>query len=196
MASLEKVSKQYRGKMASGYDEKRLKQRRWHEEQRIVEEMLVEANTKYVLDMPVGTGRFISVYRKLKLVGGVGLDSSEEMVALARKKNKGNVIELVVGNGAKLTYDKPIFDTCVCVRFFNLVEPTALATVMAELSRVTTKNLICTIRLGDEYFSNSAMATHDEKQWMQLLKKHRWKIVRDEHEMFVKGWHLFHLVRV
>jgi len=194
MASLEKVTKQYRGKMASGYDEKRLKQRRWHEEHRIVEEMLVTAKAKYVLDMPVGTGRFIPLYRKLK-IAGVGIDSSEEMVALAKKKNKGEILVLRTGNGAKLEYDKPAFDTCVCVRFLNLIEPGSLATVMSEISRVTTKNLICTIRLGDSYFSNSAMATHDEKWWNSLLKKHKWKVVRDEHEMFVKGWHLFHLVR-
>jgi ubiquinone/menaquinone biosynthesis C-methylase UbiE len=192
MASLEKVSRQYRGKMASGYDEKRLKQKRWHEENRIVEEMLKGlVKPRRLLDCPVGTGRFLGLYKKLH-IHGVGIDSSEEMLAVARTK-KPRDFPLIRGSADKLDNKTNDFDTCVCVRFFNLIEPDALKKCFAELSRVTSEHMICTVRLGEEYYSNSAMATHEERAWWRMVKKHGWQVVRNETEPFVKGWNLMHL---
>lgn len=196
MASLEKVSRQYRGKMASGYDKKRHTQKRWHEENRIVEEMLrAVSNPGLLLDCPVGTGRFLSLYDKMS-IRGVGIDSSEEMLELARRKltrKQRDWFELHQGSADNLGDLK--FNTCVAVRFFNLVEPEALRKCFAEISRVTTQHMICTVRLGPEYYSGSAMATHDEKAWWRMVAKHGWEVVRDETEPFVKGWHLMLLRR-
>lgn len=201
MASLEKVSRQYRGKMASGYDEKRLKQRRWHEEDRIVGEMLRNVadlqTAGRLLDCPVGTGRFLPLYNKMS-INGVGIDSSEEMLALARKKlgrKQRDHFHLMRGSAAAIPDDIGVFTTCVAVRFFNLLEPEALRRCFAEMSRVTSTHMICTVRLGPEYYSNSAMATHDERAWWRMVKKHGWELVRDETEPFVKGWHLMLLRR-
>jgi len=195
MASLEKVSRQYRGKMASGYDEKRLKQKRWHEENRIVEEMLrsdIGGLPGRVIDCPVGTGRFLELYAKMS-VSGVGIDSSEEMLAEARKKlGRKQKSYFLLGQGSAdhmPSYEDGRFQTCVAVRFFNLLEPEALKKCFAELSRVTSHHMICTVRLGPAYYSNSAMATHDEKAWWRMVRKHGWEVARDETEPFVKGWH-------
>lgn len=198
MASLEKVSRQYRGKMASGYDAKRLKQKRWHEENRIVEEML--RSTKLpggLIDCPVGTGRFLPLYDKMKITG-VGIDSSEEMLSVARTKlsrKQKTSFTIDQGSADKLRFLDREFRTCVAVRFFNLVEPYALRKCFAELTRVTSSNMICTVRLGPEFYSNSAMATHSEREWWRMVKKHGWSVVRDETESFVKGWHLMLLER-
>lgn len=201
MASLEKVSRQYRGKMASGYDEKRLKQRRWHEEDRIVGEMLRNVadlqTAGRLLDCPVGTGRFLQLYNKMS-INGVGIDSSEEMLALARKKlgrKQRDHFHLMQGSAAAIPDDIGVFTTCVAVRFFNLLEPEALKKCFGEMSRVTHGWMICTVRLGDEYYSNSAMATHDERGWWTMTRKHGWELVRDETEPFVRGWHLMLLRR-
>jgi ubiquinone/menaquinone biosynthesis C-methylase UbiE len=196
MASLEKVSRQYRGKMASGYDEKRLRQKRWHEENRIVEEMLTSIKLPGdLIDCPVGTGRFLPMYDKMKITG-VGIDSSEEMLSVARTKlsrKQKTTFAIEQGSADKLRFLDREFRTCVCVRFFNLVEPDALKKCFAELSRVTSEHMICTVRLGEEYYSNSAMATHEERAWWRMVKKHGWQVVRDETEPFVKGWNLMHL---
>lgn len=199
MASLEKVSRQYRGKMASGYDAKREKQRRWHEEDRIVGEMLVDNVTEVgsVLDCPVGTGRFLPLYHRLS-IRGAGLDSSEEMLRQAHAKMKPRQrdwFKLHQGSADDLPFKDNEFKTCVCVRFFNLVEPEALRKCFAELSRVTSANMICTVRLGPAYYSNSAMCTHDEKAWWRMVHKTGWVTERDETEPFVKGWHLMLLRR-
>lgn len=196
MASLAKVSKQYRGKMASGYDAKRLKQKRWHEENRIVEEMLDSIVPGHVLDCPVGTGRFLELYQKSKF-HVVGIDSSEEMLKIARTKLKRGQKDITLKQGSADNLECPdhTFNTCVAVRFFNLVEPEALVKCFKELTRVTSGHMICTVRLGPEYYSNSAMATHDEKKWCSMVRKYGWEVVRDETEPFVKGWHLMLLRR-
>ena len=55
--------------------------------------------------------------------------------------------------------------------------------------------IICTVRLGPAYHSNSAMCTHSERGWWAMVRKHGWEVARDETEPFVKGWHLMLLRR-
>src|SRR5580765_7687400 len=159
MASINKITTAYRGKMATGYEAKRIKQKRWHGENLIVEKMLREIKPRKILDCPVGTGRFLPIYRRLSISGVVGIDSSEAMLAEAKKKKFK--YKLQQGFADSIEYDDLEFDTSVSVRFFNLIEPAALREVFSELSRVTSRHMICTIRLGPEYHSNSSMCTHD-----------------------------------
>lgn len=193
MASIQKISKAYRGKLAENYDAVRLKQKRWHLENKIVAEML-ESCSGPVLDCPVGTGRFFDTYRKLGL-DVTGVDASEEMLALARKKLKRSDRILVMSGSADNLKPFGKFDTTVCVRFLNLIEPEALRAVMAQLLSVTRRRIILTIRLGPEYHSNSQMATHDEAAFRRLITRGGWRVVRDEYECFIKGWHLMMLER-
>lgn len=190
MASLQKISRAYRGKLAENYDTVRDKQIRWHRENEIIARYMVGAKGP-VLDCPVGTGRFFALYSKMKLEV-VGVDSSDQMLAQAKRKARGKFI-LTQGNAADMPeYKNGQFSTCVCVRFLNLIDEADLATVMRELTRVTRRRMILTIRLGVKYHSRSSMATHDEKKFRALLKKLGWKVSNEE-IIFSKGWHVMQL---
>lgn len=195
MASLRKISSAYRGKTAEKYDEIREKQSRWHRENEVVAEMLRGARGP-VLDCPVGTGRFFDVYAKMR-VPVVGVDSSSAMLDIARKKlRRGSRIELAQGSADDLSgYADDYFQTCVCVRFLNLIDDNDIGVVMRELSRVTQSRMILTIRLGAEYYSGGNAATHDDKKFRALVRRLGWTVTVDDSK-FVRGWHVMQLDRV
>jgi ubiquinone/menaquinone biosynthesis C-methylase UbiE len=190
MASIQKIAKAYRGKLAEKYDAVRDKQERWHLENDYVAQML-EGLRGTVMDCPVGTGRFLKLYKRLGLRCS-GVDSSEAMLAIARKKERS--AKLWAGDATALNVQPKSYDTFVCVRFLNLIEEEALKDVMNEIDRVTKSHVVLTIRLGEGYHSNSSMATHDEKKFRSLLKRHGWKITREE-LIFNKGWFVMRLDR-
>jgi 2-polyprenyl-3-methyl-5-hydroxy-6-metoxy-1,4-benzoquinol methylase len=82
IVSIEQTTRKYRGRKAATYDEIRRKQQRWHLENEAVERMMANA-TGTVLDVPVGTGRYLPLWHRLGLACA-GIDASEEMLALAR----------------------------------------------------------------------------------------------------------------
>lgn len=191
MVSLEATSRKYRGKTASGYEAKRRKQMRWHLENEAVEKF-IEGASGSVLDVPVGTGRFLPLYeRMLSGMEAVGVDISEEMLALARRKSD---FPLEVGDATKLRFTDATFDVVVCVRFLDLIDEAAMCKVVTELCRVARERIILTIRLGEKYIPKSNTATHDEKKFLALIRRLGWIIAGDV-PVFRAGWHVFKLER-
>src|SRR5690606_38134070 len=71
-AMAESTRRKYRGEIAAGYEARRRLQVKWKAEDRIVREMLSELPPETVLlDIPVGTGRFIPFYeeRDFRVIG-------------------------------------------------------------------------------------------------------------------------------
>ena len=95
----QRTALKYRKKMAANYEAKRSKQLRWDMENKIVAAMLDTLNGS-VLDVPVGTGRFLKLYANLKMKC-TGIDISEEMLTLARQKRMPGVV-LQIGNETSL----------------------------------------------------------------------------------------------
>jgi len=143
-----------------------------------------------VLDVPVGTGRFLPLYDELKLIAS-GIDSSEEMLALASKKK--SKARLSVGDASKLTCKDKFFDHAVCVRFLDLIDEDAMVKVTKELFRVTRKQIVLTIRLGEKYVPKSNTAEHDEKKFRALIKRSGWMVAQDV-PIFNAGWHVMKLM--
>jgi len=188
----ERTAKKYIGAMAANYETKRKKQLRWHQENQIVEQMLTTLGTKTVLDVPVGTGRFLPLYRTLKLKGW-GIDSSEEMLAQARKKPGADRLKLSVGN--VLQDDLPKAQTAVSVRFLDLIDEPAMLIAMDKLMAAATDHIILTIRLGDSYILKSNTATHAERKFMLRIFKRGWHVVEDV-PIFTQGWRVLCLARI
>jgi ubiquinone/menaquinone biosynthesis C-methylase UbiE len=188
MVSIQTTSKKYRGQMAAKYESKRKPQIRWSLENEIVTTMLQGAKG-LVLDCPVGTGRYLKLYRELKL-DFIGIDSSEEMLALARKKKLGDSLE--IGDATNLNYKPRTFNHAVCIRFLDLIDEDAMQQTIKELCRVTRHTIICTIRFGDKYVPKVNTATHDEKKFKALIKRLGWKIA-EERAIFGKGWFVLKL---
>src|SRR5690625_7301535 len=88
------------GSTARDYDRKRDYKPCWAREQAAVEKFVRHGP---VLDVPVGTGRYLDIYRR-KGLKFQGLDASDEMIAQARKKcpglvaQRGTVLGLPVGH--------------------------------------------------------------------------------------------------
>lgn len=184
--NIDSTSKKYHGRMAETYETKRKKQERWDIENAEVAKMLKKLRPKTVLDVPVGTGRFIPVYAKIGVKEVFAVDVSDTMIDLAKQKKRGKTkVRFRVKDVRKLG---PIeVDVAVCVRFLDLIDEAAMLSVVKRLIEYTDKAIICTIRLGDEYVPKSNTATHDRAKFEKLLKKFGWKVAKRV-PVFNQGW--------
>lgn len=189
--SIEATSKKYRGRKAETYESVRTKQKRWKIENDVVWDMLRELQPNRVLDVPVGTGRFIQMYDKLRVQKAIGVDISDEMLEYARVKAERcrHVRVAFLCDDVRAAKIKPV-DVAVCVRFLDLIDERAMRVVLKRLMQIAQQAIICTIRLGDTYIAKSNTATHAEGDFRKLLKKYNWRIARDV-PVFTQGWHVF-----
>lgn len=201
--SIETTSRKYRNSKARTYDAIRKKQERWHLENKYVETMLTTLHPRSVLDVPVGTGRFFSLYRKLGVERVAGVDSSDEMLALAAKKLKGETVlrqasgAQVYTLGGKMEWlleqrdardlsEFKKFDAAVCVRFLDLIDEKAMRAVVRELCRLCDA-VIFTIRFGEKYVPKANTAEHDEKKFWRLVRELGFARA-EEYPIFKAGW--------
>jgi ubiquinone/menaquinone biosynthesis C-methylase UbiE len=192
MVSHAKTKIKYRGKMASGYEARRVKQQRWHIENDAVKYML-QGMRGTVLDVPCGSGRYFALYRKLGLKPVLAIDSSKEMLALAKEKLKPGQ-SLMFGDATNLWPNNKSWDIAVCVRFLDLIDQDAMYIVLDELDRVTRNCMILTIRFGPRYIPKSNTATHDETKFRKWMQKHYWHQT-DAVPIFKQGWVVLKLER-
>jgi ubiquinone/menaquinone biosynthesis C-methylase UbiE len=196
--SIEATSKKYHGRKAATYETVRTKQKRWHRENELVEEFLQGKKLGRVLDIPVGTGRFLRLYNHMNATAVDGIDSSDEMLALAAKKlkrlHRAPLVALLKGDARKVARADRYYDTTVCVRFLDLIDEEAMRTVVKELCRVTKNQIVLTIRFGPKYLPKSNTAEHDERKFKALISKQGWHIARAE-PIRDAGWHVLSLER-
>jgi ubiquinone/menaquinone biosynthesis C-methylase UbiE len=194
MVSIAQTSRKYRGRKAETYDEVREKQARWKLENEVVERWLHDLKPNSVLDCPVGTGRFLAAYRATGVRAVRGIDASDEMIALAKKKGAGPRVVLEVGDATATGMQDATFDCVVCVRFLDLIDEEAMRRVLTEMCRVARRAVLLTIRLGDKYVPKANTAEHDRKKFHALVRKLGWQI--DFCEQFRDaGWEIIRLGR-
>lgn len=189
--TLAKTAKKYYGCMAANYESKRSTQQRWAIENDVVSRMLTALRPESVLDVPVGTGRFLALYRTLKVGTVRGVDISEEMLALARRKPAARHAKLEVGSALEV---EGACDVAVCVRFLDLMEDTAMVAVLERLAKCARRAIVLTIRLGDEYIAKSNTATHSRRQFASVIKRLGWEI-GESVPVFEQGWFVMRLQR-
>jgi len=90
-----------------------------------------------VLDIPVGTGRYV----KHPLDGGHrvgGADISEEMLRVARQRAGGhpNRLSFEVADAAPVPHPDGRFDGGACMRLYHLVPPDVRRRMLREVKRV------------------------------------------------------------
>ena len=195
MVSIAQTSRKYRGRKAETYDAIREKQERWRVENEVVERWLIELRSPSVIDVPFGTGRFIPMYRRMRHVQRVlGVDVSEEMLALARQKLRGyDRVELMVGDATGLGLRE--YDTAVCVRFLDLIDEDAMRAVVTELCRVARRAVILTIRFSaGAYRPKVNTAEHDRRKFNALVTRLKWR-VSESVPFRDAGWEIVRLER-
>lgn len=189
--SIESTSRKYRGRKAETYDEIRQKQQRWREENAAVEQMVrdLPRGTR-LLDAPMGTGRFVDLWKK-RGFDYVGVDTSDEMISLAVEKGwppkRARCMSVLDVPG-------PTFDAAVSVRFFDLIDEKALYEVLRKLDAITKRRIVCTIRFGERYAPKPNTAEHDEKKFSAFARRAGWTETRRV-PIFRAGWHVLQLDR-
>jgi ubiquinone/menaquinone biosynthesis C-methylase UbiE len=143
----------YNTVVASSYEADRETEEIWHVEQSymaaVVDKMPYGSS---VLDIPVGTGRFIPFYGRARLEV-TGVDVSPAMLAEAsRKLDDMNVaVAMVLGNVHRLAFVDQQFEYVVCWRLLHLVPPEELGTVISELARVSNGSLYVQAYVRDRW---------------------------------------------
>jgi ubiquinone/menaquinone biosynthesis C-methylase UbiE len=152
-------SRKFTGEVASGYDKKREESPKWQIEQQIIEGMLDDLPPDtLVLDIPVGTGRFLDFYTRKGLIIH-GMDISEEMMAEAAKKvdPKQARGELRVGNILATNLPDKSVDVAVNCRITRWIMgdhgPDGIRQMLREMQRVTRNRIILTARVDHHKFA-------------------------------------------
>jgi ubiquinone/menaquinone biosynthesis C-methylase UbiE len=180
----------YNGRKAASYEAKRKSKKKWKDENTFASMILTDAKGS-LLDVAVGTGRFLPLYKKLGLKV-TGLDISNDMLRLAAKHKSG--AKLMAGNAVALQFNANTFDTVVCVRLLHLVNELTMRKMLAELFRVARKHILLTIQLGDRYRAGHDTATHDAMKFRSLVRKQGW-FVLSEQRLTSAGWYIMCLVK-
>lgn len=131
--------------VAENYEESRNIERHWIRENEFINNYL-KGNHSYasLLDLPVGTGRFLEYYSYFETV--VGIDISEDMLSEARKKarhfSSNGTVRLLKGDVFDIKFPNGFFDISIIFRLFHLLPDDFLGPAIKELCRVTHKELV------------------------------------------------------
>jgi ubiquinone/menaquinone biosynthesis C-methylase UbiE len=134
----------YFGQTARNYEQDRVTEPIWQIEQNFVSKYISGIpRGNSILDIPVGTGRFIGLYQQAGLMAHC-VDISLDMIAEVRTKF-GLAIpgsSLSVANAMALPFSDLSFDYLICWRLFHLTPRRLMNRVVKELARVTRRELV------------------------------------------------------
>jgi ubiquinone/menaquinone biosynthesis C-methylase UbiE len=183
----------YRRATAANYERRRAGQGRWKAEHEAVAEWLRGARGA-VLDVPVGTGRFIPLYEEMKL-RYTGLDVSEDMLEIARPRVRSRRGEVFLGDVFDLSdFVRDEYETVVCVRLLHLVSQREAERALAWMCRVAQRRVILTVRLADAPRANSSSTTHGKRWFSSTIRRLGW-VVAEERVLSRAGWRIVMLTR-
>jgi SAM-dependent methyltransferase len=138
----------YVGAVAGRYVERRASSVKWQREQRAVESLIAAfPRGSIVLDVPLGTGRFLDAYARAGH-RACGIDISADMLAQAMAGGAAAGAWLVRGEVERLPLADAAVDYVVCTRFMNWIGPELFARVVGELRRVTRARLVVHVRVA------------------------------------------------
>lgn len=127
------IKDKYRGRTAEIYDQ-RSGSAKWHAEEAAMERFLsIVGRGAKVLDIPVGTGRFLAAYRRHGM-SAIGMDVSEDMMAQARLKVPES--DLRVGDILAINLPTQSVDLAVAVRILSWLTIDEMKHALYELSTV------------------------------------------------------------
>lgn len=127
----------YDAKVARAYDDDRRAEEHWQAEQAYVSTLAARQHLGRVLDMPVGTGRFLELLRDAHCVAGA--DISLDMLSVAEERRRSLDLHNAVilrADGMALPFPDKAFDTVLCFRLVHLLPPELIGRLLAELARV------------------------------------------------------------
>ncbi len=138
----------YDNNIANSYDLDRQEEEHWKLENVYIENLYNCINIMTLLDLPVGTGRFLQYYGKVEKV--IGIDISDDMLQVAMKKadKLSSNIVLHKGDAFSLQYPDEYFEHIVCFRLMHLIPPDKRLNLLNELKRVVSKKIILQVYMS------------------------------------------------
>lgn len=133
----------YFGRHATEYDDKRRTKQRWAFDLQSLPSMIKGA--RHILDCPVGTGRFLTIYQSMG-IEVTGLDISPHMLTLAHEYGIGTMME---GDATAIPLPDNAVDTVVCFRLFFHLQPEDIQAVAREFMRVASDRIVFDARVGN-----------------------------------------------
>lgn len=166
----EVTRKTYRGAKADTYDRDRVRESKWQRENDAVKEFLLSGGggvgSMTLLDIPVGTGRFLKLYRELG-IKAIGMDVSEDMMRQARVKDPE--ADIRYGDIFDIPLQDNSVEVAVCIRLLNLITEDEMVRAVKELGRVARDAIIVSIRTGSECHRKRRSWTHREGVWQEVV---------------------------
>ena len=142
------LSSKYFSNTAYRYDKRRENTDKWKKENQIIDQYIRHFSQKTrVLDSPIGTGRFMPLYKKYKF-SVTGLDISQDMIDIARAKADKAGLEIEFKNTSLFETDieDNAYDVVLCIRFLNWVDKKNALLIAQELARLSSRNIIFSLR--------------------------------------------------
>ncbi len=126
----------YTEEEAASYEADRAVEPLWHIENAYIRDLVMRRCDVSILDVPIGTGRFLEFYGDRK-VSGVDLSQSMLDMAQERAAYLGiRDITLMKGSVVQLPFSDGEFDLVVCWRLLHLLPPESLAPALISMARV------------------------------------------------------------
>ena len=154
--------KKYVGRKALRYDQRRTPKTATQRDQATVESYLAKIPLdSSLLDLPVGTGRFIS-FCAGKGFNYTGVDISPDMLRVARTKVPSGAakVRLQVADARALPFLNDAFDYTIVIKFIKWLPNSQILTeVLREIGRVTRKEAFVQITVSRDSQSLRRRAT-------------------------------------
>lgn len=140
----------YNKEVAASYDQDREKEEHWILENKFIETYFQINQYKKILDIPIGTARFLDYYPTSSTI--IGVDISADMLEKAQERARQNnvlpTILLQEGNANNLTFLNNQFDAVICFRLMHLIPHEERLGIFQELMRVAGKVILIQIYLS------------------------------------------------
>jgi len=167
------IKRNFTGKLAEGYNERRSVTDKWKAEKKIIEGYLDDlADGSWILDVPCGTGRFFKYYESRNFIVRAH-DTSADMIAEATKEVTDKMkFRFSTANILETRLEDKSVDASVMCRMTRWLKKPDCQRALIELMRVTRDRIIFTARV-----KNNPNA-RPYKLFTDVMDG--WKIVKDE----------------
>ena len=147
------AQKHYKGKVAKDYNKMRNSSLKWRREQILINKIIAKLpEESVILDLPIGTGRLLPMYKKSHTI--FGIDISRDMLDETRNNSLkfgiNKKIKLKQGNAENIVLKDNTVDFVICLRLLNLVPLSVLKNIIKEFSRVSKNGLILHVRMYEQ----------------------------------------------
>lgn len=161
----------YDAEVAAGYDRDRSGEEHWQAENLFVERYAATHALGRVLDLPVGTGRFL--HALINARSPVGLDVSAPMLGEAKRAEGRERVSFVLGDALRLPFADRSFDTILCFRLVHLLPPELVRSLFAELTRVARGRIVVQIYAAPDRQPRFRAVTRVMARLFALLPRRR-----------------------